>query len=218
MKQTVYLLTGLSLLIAGIYGIISYGFSQKGLSSIQSNLDQTLSYDELTSQNDMQNSERPIIEFNTSLGVITIQLYSDLSPKTVEQIITFVEQGYYDGVQFHRVIENFMIQGGDPLTKDPSKKALYGTGGPGFSFADEFNDQPIVRGSFAMANSGPNTNGSQFFIVTAQATPWLDGVHTNVGEVIGGMEVVDEISSTATDSNDLPLTPVTINSANIVKQ
>jgi cyclophilin family peptidyl-prolyl cis-trans isomerase len=111
-----------------------------------------------------------------------------------------------------------MIQGGDPLTKDPSKSALFGTGDPGVKFDDEFNDEPLIRGSIAMANSGPNTNGSQFFIVTAEATPWLDGVHTNIGRVIGGMDIVDAISQVDTDPNDRPIEDVKVISVKVAKK
>jgi peptidyl-prolyl cis-trans isomerase B (cyclophilin B) len=109
-----------------------------------------------------------------------------------------------------------MIQGGDPLTKTGNKNQ-YGTGGPGYTFEDEINDKQLVRGSLAMANSGLNTNGSQFFIVTAESTPWLDGKHTNFGEVIEGMEVVDEIEALETDARDYPVKEVIIESIEIVE-
>jgi cyclophilin family peptidyl-prolyl cis-trans isomerase len=110
--------------------------------------------------------------------------------------------GFYDGVIFHRVIPDFMIQGGDPTGT--------GTGGPGYQFEDEPNEHRVVRGALAMANAGPNTNGSQFFIVTAEATPWLDGKHTVFGRVTSGMDVVDRISAVDRDANDRPREPVTI--------
>jgi cyclophilin family peptidyl-prolyl cis-trans isomerase len=103
-----------------------------------------------------------------------------------------------------------MIQGGDPLSKDDTMKARWGTGGPGYKFADEFNNHKLVRGSLAMANSGPNTNGSQFFIVTAEATPWLDGKHTNFGRVINGMEIVEQIENVTTEGPDRPVEDVVI--------
>jgi peptidyl-prolyl cis-trans isomerase B (cyclophilin B) len=131
-----------------------------------------------------------------------IELYPEDAPKTVENFVKLAGEGFYDGVIFHRVIPDFMIQGGDPTGT--------GRGGPGYSFEDEFNDHKVERGALAMANAGPNTNGSQFFIVTAQATPWLDGKHTVFGKVTSGMEVVDEIQNVRRDANDKPLDDVTI--------
>jgi cyclophilin family peptidyl-prolyl cis-trans isomerase len=139
---------------------------------------------------------------HTSEGVIEVELYPDDAPKTVENFAKLAGDGFYDGVIFHRVIPDFMIQGGDPTGT--------GTGGPGYQFEDEFNERPVARGALAMANAGPNTNGSQFFIVTAEATPWLDGKHTVFGKVTSGMDVVDRISAVDRDANDRPRTPVTI--------
>jgi cyclophilin family peptidyl-prolyl cis-trans isomerase len=139
---------------------------------------------------------------HTNLGAIEIELFDDDAPKTVKNFLDLAGKGFYDGVIFHRVIPNFMIQGGDPTGT--------GTGGPGYTFEDEFNDHPVVRGALAMANAGPNTNGSQFFVVTAEATPWLDGKHTVFGQVTNGMDVVDKIENVPTDGSDKPLDPVTI--------
>jgi cyclophilin family peptidyl-prolyl cis-trans isomerase len=139
---------------------------------------------------------------HTNLGAIEIELFDDDAPKTVQNFLDLAGKGFYDGVVFHRVIPDFMIQGGDPTGT--------GTGGPGYTFEDEFNDHPVVRGALAMANAGPNTNGSQFFIVTAEATPWLDGKHTVFGQVTKGMDVVDKIETVPTDASDKPLDPVTI--------
>lgn len=150
--------------------------------------------------------------FKTSLGEIEITFFGTDAPKTVENFLKLAEMGFYTGTKFHRVIKNFMIQGGDPLTKDDSKNALWGTGGPGYTFEDEINSHKIVRGVLAMANAGPGTNGSQFFIVTAQATPWLDGKHTVFGKVVRGMDVVDNIEKTPTGERDIPKTPVVIES------
>src|SRR5918911_1731904 len=118
------------------------------------------------------------------------------APKTVENFERLAREGFYDGVGFHRVIPDFMIQGGDPTGT--------GTGGPGYTFEDEINDHKVERGALAMANAGPNTNGSQFFIVTAEACPWLDGKHTVFGRVTEGIEVVDEISELPRDARDKP--------------
>jgi cyclophilin family peptidyl-prolyl cis-trans isomerase len=138
----------------------------------------------------------------TNHGSIELELFDVDAPKTVENFTKLARDGYYDGVIFHRVIQDFMIQGGDPTGT--------GTGGPGYSFEDEPNDHPVARGALAMANSGPNTNGSQFFIVTADACPWLDGKHTVFGRVTGGMDVVDTISDLPRDARDRPRDDVKI--------
>lgn len=145
----------------------------------------------------------------TSLGDIRIKLLEDKVPRTVANFVKLIGEKFYDGIKFHRVIADFMIQGGDPNSKGDDK-TTYGRGGPGYQFADEINDEPLVRGILAMANSGPNTNGSQFFIITAAKTPWLQGKHTVFGKVISGMDIVDKISQVAKDANDVPLQPVTI--------
>ena len=130
----------------------------------------------------------------TNMGDIEVEFFVEKAPLTVTNFTGLADIGFYDGTKFHRVIKDFMIQSGDPLSKDDTKEAEWGTGGPGYAFKDEINDEKLVRGAIAMANSGPNTNGSQFFIVTAQATPWLDGKHTVFGKVVGGMDVVLAIS------------------------
>jgi cyclophilin family peptidyl-prolyl cis-trans isomerase len=139
---------------------------------------------------------------HTSHGTIVLEFFDEDAPKTVENFRKLASDGFYDGVIFHRVIPDFMIQGGDP---DGT-----GTGGPGYEFEDEINDHKIVRGTLAMANRGPNTNGSQFFIVTADATPWLDGKHTAFGRVSDGMDTIDSIEGVETGSNDRPLEPPAI--------
>ena len=139
---------------------------------------------------------------HTNHGPIVIELFPDDAPKTVANFEKLAGDGFYNGVIFHRVIPDFMIQGGDPTGT--------GSGGPGYQFEDEFNDQKVVRGALAMANSGPNTNGSQFFIVTADACPWLDGKHTVFGRVTDGMEVVDTISGLGRDGRDKPHDDVVI--------
>jgi cyclophilin family peptidyl-prolyl cis-trans isomerase len=156
----------------------------------------------------MENQNKTAV-LKTNYGDITVELYADKAPKTVANFIKLAESKFYDGTLFHRVIKGFMIQGGDPLTKG-SDKTVYGTGGPGYAFEDEINDVKLVRGVLAMANAGPNTNGSQFFIVTAPATPWLDGQHTVFGKVIAGMDVVDKIENTQTGPNDLPVNEIKV--------
>ena len=139
---------------------------------------------------------------HTNHGAIELELFDEDAPKTVENFRKLAADGFYDGVGFHRVIKDFMIQGGDPTGT--------GAGGPGYTFEDEFNDQKVERGALAMANAGPNTNGSQFFIVTTEAAPWLDGKHTVFGRVTGGMEAVDSIEGTETDAGDKPVSEALI--------
>jgi peptidyl-prolyl cis-trans isomerase B (cyclophilin B) len=133
---------------------------------------------------------------HTNHGPIGVEFFDEDAPKTVENFRKLATDGFYDGLAFHRVIKDFMIQGGCPLGT--------GTGGPGYTFEDEINDHKIVRGTLAMANAGPNTNGSQFFLVTTDAAPWLDGKHTAFGQVTSGMEVVDAIEGLPTDRRDKP--------------
>jgi peptidyl-prolyl cis-trans isomerase B (cyclophilin B) len=132
----------------------------------------------------------------TNHGPITLELFDEDAPQTVGNFRKLARDGFYDGLIFHRVIKDFMIQGGCPQGT--------GTGDPGYKFDDEINPHKVVRGALAMANAGPNTNGSQFFIVTVAAAPWLDGKHTVFGEVTDGLDVVDAIESTPTDGRDRP--------------
>ncbi len=132
----------------------------------------------------------------TTEGDIVLELFDDAAPKTVANFTKLSEQGFYDGLLFHRIIPDFMVQGGCPQGT--------GTGGPGYTFEDEINDHKVARGALAMANAGPNTNGSQFFIVTTDAAPWLDGKHTVFGEVTDGTDVVDKIGALPTDGRDRP--------------
>jgi cyclophilin family peptidyl-prolyl cis-trans isomerase len=141
---------------------------------------------------------------NTTLGTIAIEFFDDDAPKTVENFRKLASDGFYDGIIFHRVIPDFMIQGGDPEGT--------GSGGPGYTFEDEFNAHKVLRGALAMANAGPNTNGSQFFIVTIDSAPWLDGKHTVFGQVTAGMDAVDAIEATPTGRGDRPVDPPSIES------
>ena len=134
---------------------------------------------------------------HTNAGAITVELFDDDAPKTVANFRKLAGDGFYDGLIFHRVIQDFMVQGGCPEGT--------GTGGPGYTFEDEINEHKVVRGALAMANAGPGTNGSQFFIVTTEAAPWLDGKHTVFGEVTEGMDSVDAIEGTAIGAGDRPL-------------
>jgi len=134
---------------------------------------------------------------HTNHGPIELELFEGEAPKTVENFEKLSRDGFYDGLIFHRVIPDFMIQGGCPHGT--------GTGGPGYQFEDEFNDHKVERGALAMANSGPDTNGSQFFIVTTEAAPWLDGKHTVFGRVTSGMDAVDAIEQLETGPGDRPV-------------
>lgn len=154
---------------------------------------------------------------HTSLGDITLKFYAADAPLTVNNFLNLAHAGFYNGTKFHRVIQDFMIQGGDPLSRDDNNSMLWGTGGPDYKFQDEINNHKLVRGSLAMANAGAGTNGSQFFIVTAQNTPWLDGHHTNFGEVVEGLAVVDRIEKAETGINDRPLENIVISSIELLK-
>jgi cyclophilin family peptidyl-prolyl cis-trans isomerase len=144
----------------------------------------------------------------TNHGAIELELFPDDAPKTVENFTKLARDGFYDGVIFHRVIPDFMIQGGDPTGT--------GSGGPGYSFEDEINDHKVERGALAMANAGPNTNGSQFFIVTTESAAWLDGKHTVFGRVTNGMDVADRISELSRDARDRPREEVVIERIELV--
>ena len=143
----------------------------------------------------------------TNHGTIDVELFDEDAPKTVDNFTKLAKDGFYDGVIFHRVIPDFMIQGGDPTGT--------GSGGPGYQFEDEQNQHGVERGVLAMANAGPNTNGSQFFIVTADACPWLNGKHTVFGRVTSGMDVVDAISNVDTDASDRPREQVVMQSVRV---
>jgi cyclophilin family peptidyl-prolyl cis-trans isomerase len=145
-----------------------------------------------------------VAAMRTTEGVIVFELFDADAPKTVENFRKLAEDKFYEGLTFHRIIKDFMAQGGCPQGT--------GTGGPGYTFEDEFNDNKVVRGALAMANSGPNTNGSQFFIVTADEAPWLDGKHTVFGKVVEGTDVLDRLNEVPTGGADRPLTPVYISS------
>jgi len=140
----------------------------------------------------------------TTQGVLVFELFDEDAPKTVENFRKLAADGFYDGLTFHRIIKDFMAQGGCPQGT--------GTGGPGYEFEDEINDHKLVHGALAMANSGPNTNGSQFFLVSADETPWLDGKHTVFGQVVEGMDVLDRLNETPTGGADRPLTAAYISS------
>lgn len=185
-----------------VLGIYWFSTSRAHAPTLQPNQD----------KNTMQNATQAII--HTTLGDITIA-FNGATPKTVENFVKLARSGFYDGTKFHRVIKGFMDQGGDPLTKDDSQMARWGTGGPGYQFADEIGpDNHNDVGTIAMANAGPNTNGSQFFI-NAAANNFLDSKHTVFGKVTSGLDVAMAINNTETDQNDRPVVPVVIKSVEV---
>ncbi len=156
------------------------------------------------------------IILKTNLGDIELELFTDKAPKTVENFKKLAQEGFYDGIKFHRVIKGFMIQGGDPLTKNDANPLAWGTGGPGYAFEDEiYEGNSNAVGSIAMANSGPNTNGSQFFINVADNN-FLDQKHTVFGKVVNGMDIITQIENVAIGDRDVPVEPVIIESVTLV--
>lgn len=155
------------------------------------------------------------IKLNTNKGTIQLELFDQTKPKTVSNFIKLTKEGYYDGVKFHRVIKGFMIQGGDPLTKDDSQSRAWGTGGPGYTFEDEIGDRnENIIGTISMANAGPNTNGSQFFI-NVNDNNFLDTKHTVFGKVVEGMDVVEVIENVSVGAGDRPMEAVVIESVEV---
>lgn len=159
-------------------------------------------------------TEKTLVTIKTNQGDIVLELYPTKAPNTVANFVKLAKNDFYNGILFHRVIKDFMIQGGDPLSKDKDW-SLHGTGGPGYKFADEKNDIRLERGVIAMANSGPDTNGSQFFIMTAKQELQLQGYYTAFGRVVGGMEVVDKIEATPVNDNDHPMADMVINGVEV---
>ncbi|KKR21389.1 MAG: Peptidyl-prolyl cis-trans isomerase [Parcubacteria group bacterium GW2011_GWE2_39_37] len=220
--KKIFLLFAILLLITGC-GVKNDLYSEKPKG--QSNTEST-QVEPATEKNVMENIdpakfENLVAEYKsavmkTNLGDIEVEFYGSDSPQTVNNFLNLAKQGFYDGTRFHRVISDFMIQGGDPNSKSDDW-TTHGTGGPNYRFADEFNSHKLVRGSLAMANSGPDTNGSQFFIVTAESTPWLDGRHTNFGKVTNGMDVVLKIEAVSKNQNDHPLEDITIEKIDLIK-
>lgn len=178
-------------------------------------------------QPDITNTMNPVVVFTTNKGVVEIELFKDTMPITAGNFEKLVQEGYFDGIKFHRVIDGFMIQGGDPLTKDDAMMPRWGTGGPGYAIADEHIAGPLLtntRGTISMANSGPNSGGSQFFINLVDNTaldfdkPPFSSKHPVFGRVVKGMEVVDAIGKVATNERDMPLEAVVIEKAVMVEK
>lgn len=202
-KQTLWIIGGGMLVVAVALTLFYIGEPKKAAKTIKTT---TMAAPTTTATGEVTNT----VTLKTSMGDIALELYGKDAPKTVANFVKLASEGFYTGTRFHRVIKDFMIQGGDPLSKDDTKGNLWGTGDPGYKFEDEINGHKLVAGVIAMANAGPNTNGSQFFIVTAPSTPWLDGKHTVFGRVISGMDNVVAINSVQTAAGDRPITPVTI--------
>ena len=211
------------------------GCTNQQTSNQQQKIDQSKTQEQTKQQQVKQNKFDKAIEINgknmkneeflklysqavikTNLGEIKVKFYNQESPNTVANFLKLAQAGFYNGTKFHRVIKDFMIQGGDPNSRDDDW-SNDGLGGPGYMFDDEINSHKLVAGSLAMANSGPNTNGSQFFIVVADATPWLDGKHTNFGQVIAGMDVVKKIENMEVNANSHPLQDAVIESIELLK-
>jgi cyclophilin family peptidyl-prolyl cis-trans isomerase len=209
-KQTLWIIGIGIIIVAMSVGLLYLGDGSMGARKQVKN--KPISNMEATVAKVTEDNITNTVVVKTTKGDITIGLFGKDAPKTVENFLKLSKDGTYAGTRFHRVIKDFMIQGGDPLSKDDSKASVWGTGGPGYKFEDEINSNKLVRGTLAMANSGPNTNGSQFFIVTLSETPWLDGKHTAFGKVISGMEVVDAIEATKTLPGDRPAEPIAITS------
>lgn len=170
----------------------------------------TTTYNQVTTPSTNTMQEHPTAIVTTTKGTIEIELFADAAPQTVKNFTDLASEGFYNGTRFHRVIAGFMIQGGDPLSKDDSMMMRWGTGGPGYQFADEIHaNNANVVGTISMANAGPNTNGSQFFINTAD-NGFLDTKHTVFGKVVKGMDVVTAIENTPTGQADRPVEPITI--------
>lgn len=226
-----------SIFILGAVFVISgcsFGQKQEKYYSDQMNFEKKPQATQSPSQNNNSNKNNPMENqtqekdasyaekysfalIKTNFGNIKVEFFNQEAPQTVNNFLKLADEGFYDKTKFHRVIDDFMIQGGDPNSKDDDP-TNDGMGGPGYTFEDEFGSEKLVRGSLAMANSGPNTNGSQFFIVTADETPWLDGKHTNFGKVIEGMDVVEKIEKTKTDQRDYPIENIVIEGIELIEK
>lgn len=208
------------LIVAGIALLMIFLFSSKANSEaeLSANVSSAITKEDNQEQTNMTktNESNPVAVFTTNLGTIEVELFQDKTPNTAENFIKLANNNFYDGVRFHRVIEGFMIQGGDPLSKDESMIDRWGTGGPGYTFADEITEENSnVAGTISMANAGPNTNGSQFFINVADNV-FLDDKHTVFGKVLNGYDIVEKISLIDTIPGiDRPVEEVVIQSIQI---
>jgi cyclophilin family peptidyl-prolyl cis-trans isomerase len=194
--------------------------NKKAQEDIQNSVDkENEKLNNILNENNMNEQKNQKVLMKTSLGDIQLELYFDSAPKTSKNFLDLAQKGFYDGTKFHRVIKGFMIQGGDPLSKDDSKKEMWGTGGPGYKFNDELTGkEKYLQGTLAMANSGPNTNGSQFFIVTASPSAQLQPEYTVFGKVISGLDTALKIENVKTNSNDRPIEDVVIEKVTVLEK
>lgn len=200
-------------ILAGVFTYYLQVHSDNNKNTAQNNkkTDQDLNVSDNTMQTKPPEKGDLVAEIDTTKGVIKLKLFPEQAPKAVENFQSLADENYYDGIIFHRVINNFMIQGGDPTGTGMGGQSSFGK-----PFEDEFSpDLKNIRGAVSMANSGKNTNGSQFFIVQAKATDWLDGVHTVFGQVYEGMDTVDAIAATQVDKNSKPLEDIKMNSVKV---
>ena len=194
---------GVSLIRGGENHANDIGYAEEAIEQAQRNRT-------VTNSNTLENMEVQKATLQTSMGDIEVELFTEATPITAGNFISLAEAGFYTDVKFHRVIPGFMAQAGDPLTKDDSQEALWGTGGPGYTIEDEFvPGLSNVRGTLSMANAGPNTGGSQFFINVADNT-FLDGKHAVFGRVVSGMDIVDAMVTVETDGQDRPVEAIVI--------
>lgn len=215
-KSLISIIIGIIILIAAV--VLIWGMNTADNVQTQTMQEQTLEkkigLPSITDQTQIPSYTSAVIE--TSAGTIELELYPNKAPITVANFGLLASANFYNNTAFHRVIKDFMIQGGDPLSADDSKVEYWGTGGPAYRFKDEFNDVKLVKGILAMANSGAHTNGSQFFIVTATETPWLDGKHTAFGKVTKGMDIVEKIENVAvSEPANRPLQKIIITSISV---
>jgi cyclophilin family peptidyl-prolyl cis-trans isomerase len=198
------------IILAILVGLVYY--------TLQNNRKVNLEKPQITNNNQTEetmSTENQTVVLKTNKGDIKIELFNSQVPNTAGNFVKLASEGFYDGTRFHRVIQGFMIQGGDPLSRDEDQKAFWGTGGPGYQFGDEFAEGlSNVPGTISMANSGPNTNGSQFFINTAENT-FLDGKHSVFGKVVEGMEIVKTIEQTETEPGDKPVEDMIVESVEL---
>jgi len=200
--------------IALVSLLFIFGWSKKVNAPVNEDIKESETLVVNNKEEKMENTNS-VATITTNLGVIKIELFADKAPNTVANFVKLSNEGFYNSTKFHRIIKDFMIQGGDPLSKDDAQINRWGTGGPGYVFNDEQNDVALVEGVIAMANAGPNTNGSQFFIITAEATPWLQGKHTGFGKVIEGLDIVEKIGNVETGAQDRPVEAVVVKSVEI---
>jgi cyclophilin family peptidyl-prolyl cis-trans isomerase len=212
MNKTVWIVI---VAIAIVSLLFIFGWSKKAHAPVSEDVKESETLVVNNNKEEKMENTNSVATITTNLGVIKIELFADKAPNTVANFVKLSNEGFYNNTKFHRIIKDFMIQGGDPLSKDDAQINRWGTGGPGYVFNDEQNDVALVNGVIAMANAGPNTNGSQFFIITAEATPWLQGKHTGFGKVIEGLDIVEKIGNVETGAQDRPVEAVVLQSVEI---